>query len=90
MKPKQLCAVRIGIDTFILPMNDGLKIVDIMSRARPVEQLFERHIKYRLKSRDDLNRVDLTLVRSSEIVCEDEPPQRRKPLLLPAPKGGAS
>lgn len=38
-KTKRLCVVRIGFDDFVLPMADGLKLVEIMASALRAERL---------------------------------------------------
>lgn len=67
MKTSQLCAIRIGIDTFVLPMADGLRLVDIMSKAIPVKPLYTGNKRFQLASGEDLKRVNLQLIRRDEI-----------------------
>lgn len=80
-----LAAVHIGIDDYILPMADALKIVEIMGRARPVERSHVGRQRFILREDDVLNRVALSLVHERDIT-EPEPAARpQRPLLLSPP-----
>jgi hypothetical protein len=88
-RPAQLCAVRIGVDTYILPMADGLKLIDIMSTAIPAEPVYGHDkIRWALNPRDELHRAELSLVRRDEL--EEHQAHRAKPLALPAPTDGGA
>jgi len=87
----QLCGIRIGTDDYILPMADGLKLVDIMSRAIPARRIWEDRKKYAVIRYSNLNSVDLSLVRPDEIELPDDSPVTPAKLkALAAPKGGAA
>lgn len=78
-----LAAVRIGIDDFILPMADALKLVEIMGRARPAERRYDAGKRWIIKGADVLNDVELTLVHERDITASPAPAPRL--LALPAP-----
>lgn len=80
-----LAAVRIGIDDYILPMADALKLVEIMGRARPVERHYGARREYVLRDHDALTQVDLTLVHERDIKAAK--PATPRLLALPAPGG---
>jgi hypothetical protein len=87
----QLAAVRIGIDDFILPMADALRLVEIMGRARPAERRYSAGARWAVRQRDRLHQVDLTLVHERDLIelvdAEEVSPAPRRPLALPAPGG---
>lgn len=79
----QIAAVTVGIDHYLLPMTDALKLVEIMGRARPVERTYDARPRWRLREADGLNRVELSLVHERDIISTPTPPARL--LALPAP-----
>ncbi len=74
-----LCAVRIGVDDFILPMSDGLKLVAIMGKAVAVNRNYGEGKRWLLTGDTDIQRIELVLVRPSEI----GPAPARRMLALP-------
>lgn len=75
-KPQQLCVVAIGIDYFVMPMADGVRLVEIMGRAAPVErQYLSPRDRYVLREDRD-TRVELAAVRADQIIA---PPTRSSP-----------
>jgi hypothetical protein len=77
MKKKQsLCAVTIGIHNFILPMDDGLKLVDIISRAVPAEPTYGYPPAPRWKLKPaERQRAELAVVLPGDIELPDDDAQ---------------
>jgi hypothetical protein len=87
-KTSQLCAVTVGIDTYILPMADGLRLVEIMGRAMAAERNYRLSgRKYTLCTGSHRDVTELELVRPDDIDDEDTivtPARRAKVLALPS------
>jgi hypothetical protein len=74
-KKPMMCALRIGIDDYILPLSAGVEIVDLISCARKAERNYglDRG-RYRLTGDEVV--CEVAVVRASDIVEQ---------LALPAP-----
>jgi hypothetical protein len=69
---QQMCAVSVGFDHFLLPMNLGLKLVDIMQKAVLIEPVYDgSKKKWELNSRASQADLKLSLVRPEEIRVKD-------------------
>lgn len=84
-KQEQLCAVRLDYHDWLLPMADGLKLVDIMSRAVPAERIYGNgKKKFSVKEKPEHRSVEVLLIHPDEVELLTAP----KGFLM-APKGGA-
>jgi len=85
-KQERMCAVRIDYRDLILPMADGLKLVDIASRAIPAERIYgSGKKKFAVKEQPDHLSVEVLLVHPDEVELLAAPKG-----LLNSPKGGAA
>ncbi len=85
-----LAAVRIGIDDYILPMPDALKLVDLMGKALPAERRYDSGARWLVRQSGPGNEVGLTLVHERELIWHTadaaQPTGRARVLALPAPE----
>ncbi|HEY1503200.1 MAG TPA: hypothetical protein VGF92_02810 [Stellaceae bacterium] len=73
-KQHPICVVTIGIEHFVLPMDDGLKLVGIVSRAIPVKpsyQTYEHGLRWKLCDAD-MHRAQLAAIRPSDIETPEQ------------------
>ena len=84
--PNNLCVVTIGMDCFTLPMTDGLRLVEIMSGAQPVEPNYSRApVTY--EPRPSFGEVGLKAIRADQLITPRQPAGRTGPLPSTVTKG---
>jgi len=78
-KTPQLCVVTIGVDDYLLALADGLKLVDIMTRALCVERKWGGDLLSTYHVHPDLKPpISLTLVQPNQIEDTSAEPWRRR------------
>lgn len=81
-KPVQICCVSIGYDSFIMPADKGMKVVELLQSAFKCNKDYaERGYVYTVGSQPE---VELALVRSDQVRAPAEQ-SSSAPLRLSAP-----
>lgn len=75
-RPQQSCVVTIGHYSYVMPMAAGLKLVDIMAKAAPIERTYESGRKKWVLRTPSAVEVGCELVRPEDIEFVKIPPAR--------------
>lgn len=78
-RPQQSCVVTIDFKSYIMPMADGLKLVDILAKAAPIERTYARDRKKWVLRTPSAVEVGCQLVRPEEVEVAKAPAR----LMLP-------
>jgi hypothetical protein len=81
-----LCVVRVGLYNYVVPLREGLALVQIMERALPAsaDYLGSGRTVWRLEPQDAKRPVELTTIRAADIIPHAEP-ARATIRALPSP-----
>lgn len=88
-KPLQFCVVQIGIDGFLMSLPDGMKMVEIMTRALPVERSYggDALCTYKVDHSAGPPPVSLHVLRPGELEdTSDQPWRKRRRLQIEGPQ----
>lgn len=67
---KKMCCVEVGFQSFLMPLDEGLKTVELLQKAVPCERTWNHRGKY-VKYSDDggVLSVTLTTLTPEQIEC---------------------
>ena len=77
-KPTPLCVVRLGHVDYLMSMADGLRVVELLARARPVERDYRQRSPI-WRQRTDRISVELTGLQADQIISTPDPAARAVP-----------
>lgn len=75
-RPQQSCVVTIGHYSYVMPMGHGLKLVDIMAKAAPIERTYASGRRKWVLRTPSVVEVACELVRPDDIEFVEVPPAR--------------
>lgn len=69
MSKKSMCVVSIGCSFFLLPVRDGVQVVELMSKAEPLAQDYsgDSDRRWRLDPKPMLSSIRMDLVAPEEV-----------------------
>lgn len=80
MSKKSMCVVSIGCGFFLLPVRDGVQVVELMSKAEPLAHNYGDGPRWRADPKPEMSGISMDLVAPDEV-------DRTKPAApKPAPK----
>lgn len=89
MPSPQLCTVTIGSDHYLLPLKEGTRLLEILSRALPLDCTYSHRAPHWRVREDETGRYELAIVRRDDIdVSEVATPSRARGALRLIQQGG--